>query len=302
MQQQQQQQQQQAASVQQPAAENPFEHFQHRYMTRRRLQAIRRAQADPRQPQQQQQQGAVSQTSQQQQGQSDTSSGSQGWTWAVVFGIIAVVSEVVTAVTTAYTESLRPSAELLWQVAALLFLYLLLPLLQMLLVAVKLLLRGFARVIKAVFVPLGRKLRAAWAGQMQHPQQAGGSNQKRAKHLLWPWGRIFSRSRGSKPSHSAAAGATSKQQQLMLLAEQHLGNVNSMYPGTLTLFDFDVLSSAAAGFSSEQRLDPSSGYGDCAYKASGLNGEPAAVHVSLLLVPLQSPGIVLMFTTCVCRG
>jgi hypothetical protein len=274
--------QQQAAAAQQQAAETPAHPCQQRYLTRRRLQAIRQQQASPQQ--QQQQAVAAGQPAEQQQGPANSSNGSQGWTWAVVLGIIALVSDLVTAVTTAYTESLRPSAELLWHVAAVLFLYLLLPLLQMLLAAVKLLLAAFGRVIRTATAPLGRKLQAAGTRQQQHPHQAPDAQQIDAIASRWPWGRaakciIGARMRGNA---AAAAGATSEQQQLMWLAEQHLSNLNTRHQGVLTLLDFDVLCSASGGFSSEQLLDPAcSGYGACAYRDVGPKGEAAALQVSL---------------------
>lgn len=198
---------------------------------------------------------------------------------AVILGLLALLSEAATAVTTAYTESLRPGAELLWRITAVLLLYLMLPLLRLLLAGVRLLLLGGGRVMRGVNGVLGRQLKTAaevdWHQQLR--QAAVGPN------VTWwlPQGRTDSGS-------SSAARGSREQQQLLLLAETRLDAIACKYPaaaaagwdglgsGCCQLGDFSALCSRMGGLDPERRLGPDSGYGSCAYVAAPASTAPAA--------------------------
>ena len=232
---------------------------QHRYLTRRRLQATRQAPTNrPTQQQQQQQWPAV--------GRSDTGS-SSGWGWAVLLALIAVVSDAATALTTAYTESLRPGAELLWHVAAALLLYLLLPLLRLLLAAAKLMLQGFGRLMQVMNKFLGKVVQSAGA---QH--RCSSLKQLVVAGVL-------------RKGSSSVPAASKEQQQLVRLGEQRLQLISSKYPGVFdeAAIDFSALiSSSSSSFTLGQLLDPTSGYGPCTYRFSSTAGQPIAVQVQVL--------------------
>jgi hypothetical protein len=255
------QQQHQAQQVQEQAKvaqqQQQQQQQQHRYLTRRRLQAARHATTNSTPQQQQQQQGPV--------GRSATGA-SSGWGWAVLLALIAVVSDAATAITTAYTESLRPGAELLWHVAAALLLYLLLPLLRVLLAAAKLLLQGFGRLLQAMNTLLGRAVKSAGA---QH--RCSSLKQQLAAG-------------GLRNSSSTMPAASKEQQQLVRLAEQQLQLINSKYSGVFeeAATDFSALLSNPSSFHLGQLLDPTSGYGPCAYRGSSAAGQPVAVQVQVL--------------------
>jgi len=249
----------------------PSQQHEHRYFTRQAAQARNRSSASVQQQQQQQQQQQRQMKPQDQpehvlratpqQRQQRGSSASQGLLLALVLGMVAVVSDIVTAVTTAYTESLRPGAELLWHISAALLLYLLLPLLRLLLAAMKLVLRSLGWLLQAANRAIGRALHSK--GAPHRPSKL--------RQLLVP---TFGR-------RQPCAG-NKQQQQLVRLAEQQLCRLNNQYPGVLHPLEFATVSSSTGQFGPDQLLGPASGYGCRSFRGSGPAGQAVAVLVQQL--------------------
>lgn len=195
---------------------------------------------------------------------------------AAFAALAAVAFEVSDAAVSAYTDMLKPAAEVLWQLAAavggligVLVLYLLLPLL-----------RVCTAVLRWALLSTGRLLQRC-TGQVKQYAAVSGTG---TAAVVARDGSAAAESIQAAASAADASTSQAQQQQqtqlhLLALAQQQLAASSRHHPGFVV--DFSTLRSSCGNFSSSARLQASAGSGPCAYKGR-LAGAPVAVMLSIL--------------------
>jgi hypothetical protein len=181
---------------------------------------------------------------------------------AVAVAVWGIATDAGAAVHTAYSDSLLPAAELLWNVGAVLLLWCLVPLLRLLLRAVRWLLQGFARPLRAVNRSCSRALRSG--------------------RLL-----LFRRGRGGAAAARSCKLLHCDSDMLLEFAHKQL-ELTLATPSRLNLqrqqllLPFPQLLQSTGTLAPAQQLGVCAGYGAAAFAGACHSGEPAAVQAAVL--------------------